>query len=80
MELCRVYSDQSSLFKHNSADGYPCYYEDQQSNATFEGTQFLANTAIKTLGGCLYLRGHSSAATFTNCIFRIIVQDIPLLE
>lgn len=64
-----LYADSDSLFERNRADGYPCYYQAQQSEASFRNTRFLGNSATTGSGGCLYLRGQTSSAVFHNCTF-----------
>lgn len=61
--------DTGSLFKDNQAEGYPCYFQDQESSALFQSTQFRNNSATTQAGGCAYLRGESSSAFFSNCNF-----------
>ena len=65
-----LYSDSNSLFERNRADDHPCYYQAQQSEASFSDTRFLGNSATAGSGGCLYLRGQTSSAVFLNCTFR----------
>lgn len=62
--------DSGSLFIDNIAEGNPCYFQDQQSKAVFQGTQFLSNSASTKPGGCFYLRGETSSALFRNCFFQ----------
>lgn len=61
--------DHDSVFAANQADGYPCYFQDQQTSAVFEGTYFLGNRARELPGGCVYLRKPRSSAVFRNCTF-----------
>lgn len=65
-----VLEDSGSLFQNNSAEGYPCYFQAMHSGASFQNTQFIANSAHSMPGGCVYIRGFDSTVLFSNCTFR----------
>ena len=73
-----LYHDFHSRFENNTSDKYPCYYQAQQSNATFVGSTFRHNTASSL--GSVYFRYGNSFFRFQNCLFEENMGDVLHVE